>query len=262
MDTGNQYQADLKRLAELVNKHTGIPKTRVAAYIAENGASRLYTSSYALIKTNEEFQKLSALFEFMSLYDNLRNTEKSHVINTTGNAREYFTNFYENKQDKEYLTVAYQDVQFNVIKTKVMSEGTLGEAPIFPREILKEALFTNAQSVIVSHNHPGNTARVSHDDIEATRELARRLNAADIILNDHIIVIGRKAISFAESGLQLGEKSGHFRVSEPVITGQRQAVKKLSVHEQIKANKAEIAQKNKNPSKTEIISKKPASLDI
>ena len=165
MDAGNQYQADLKRLAELVSKYTGIPKTRVADYIAENGASRLYTSSYSLIKTDDEFQKLSALFEFMSLYDTLRKSERGHVINSTENAREYFKSFYEDKQAKEYFSAAFLDLQYNVIKTKVMGEGTIDEAPIFPREILKEALFTNAYSVVLSHNHPGNTAKASMADI-------------------------------------------------------------------------------------------------
>ena len=262
MDTGDQYQADLKRLAELVNKYTGIPRTRVAAYIAENGASRLYTSSYALIKTDDEFQKLSALFEFMSLYDNLRNSEKSHIINTTGNAREYFKNFYENKNDKEYFSAAFLDLQYNVIKTKVMGEGTLDEAPIYPREILKEALFTNAYSVIISHNHPGKTAKASISDIEATKEISKRLNAADIILNDHIIVAGQKAVSFAESGIHLGDKGAYFRVSESDITHQKKTVKKPSIHEQLKAGKDEITKKYKKPMKTNALAKNSSSLEV
>ena len=46
MEQDNQYAADIKRLAELVSRYTGIPKTRAAAYLEENGASRLFECSY------------------------------------------------------------------------------------------------------------------------------------------------------------------------------------------------------------------------
>ena len=43
----------------------------------------------------------------------------------------------------------------------------------------------------------------------------RRLNAADISLDDHIVVVGgTKAISFAESGIDLGYRNSGFRVKE------------------------------------------------
>ena len=83
------------------------------------------------------------------------------------------------------------------------------------REILREALYANAHSVVLCHNHPGRTPRLSTSDLEATREIVRRLNAADISLDDHIVVVGgTKAISFAESGIDLGYRNSGFRVKE------------------------------------------------
>ena len=214
MGQDNQYEADLKRLAELVSKYTTIPKTRVAAFLEENGASRLFPGSYSLVKTDAQNQKLASLFEFMRLYVNLYDSEKNHVINSSQSAREYFINFYTDKQDREYFSAAYLDASCNVIKTKVTA-GCLDEAPIYPRDVLRDALFANARSVVLSHNHPGRTERLSAADLEATREIAKRLNAADISLDDHIVVIGgTKAISFAEAGINLGYSNHLYKVNE------------------------------------------------
>ena len=215
MEHENQYKSDIKRLSELVSKYTGIPKTRTAAYLEENGASRLFQCSYSLVKTDEQFQKLASLFEFMRLYENLYHSEKHHVIDSTKSARDYFIGFYTDKEAKEYFSAAFLDTSYNVIKTKIISEGTLNETPIYPREILREALFANAASVVVCHNHPGHTEQLSSADLAATKEIAHRLNAADISLNDHIVVVGgTKAISCAEAGIDLGYKNYSFKVSE------------------------------------------------
>jgi len=215
MEQENQYEADIKRLAELLSKYTGIPKTRAAAYLEENGASRLFECSYSLVKTDAQFQKLASLFEFMRLYDNLYNSEKNHVINSSQSACDYFIRFYMDKQDREYFSAAFLDLNSNLIKSKVLSIGCLDEAAIYPRDILREALFANANSVVVSHNHPGRTAKLSSADLEATKEIALRLNAADITLDDHIVVVGgTKAISFAESGIDMGDKNRSYKISE------------------------------------------------
>ena len=104
MELENQYAADIKRLAELVSRYTGIPKTRTAAYLEENGASRLFECSYSLVKTDEQFQKLASLFEFMRLYDNLYSSEKNHVINSSQSACDYFIGFYKDKMAVEHFS--------------------------------------------------------------------------------------------------------------------------------------------------------------
>ena len=215
MGQENQYKADIKRLAELIGKYTGIPKTRTAAYLEENGVSRLFQCSYSLVKTDVQHAKLASLFEFMRLYESVYYSEKNHVINSTKSARDYFIGYYKDKQDVEYFSAAFLNRNGVVIKTKIMSEGSLDEASVYPREILKEALFTNSNSVVLCHNHPRYTAEFSDSDLEATKEVVSRLNAADIILDDHIVVVGgQKAISFAEAGVKLGYSNRRFKVSE------------------------------------------------
>jgi len=215
MGQDNQYKTDIKRLAELIGKYTGIPKSKTAAFLEENGASKLFQCSYSLVKTDEQFQKLASLFEFMRLYENLYHNDKNHVINSSETARDYFIGFYADKSVKEYFSAAFLDPAGVLLKTKILSEGTIDEAAVYPREVVREALFSNASSVILSHNHPGHTARPSDADLEATQEIAKSLNAVDIPLDDHILVVDRsKAISFAESGIDLGYKNNRFWVSE------------------------------------------------
>ena len=262
MGQENQYDADVKRLAELISKYTGIPKTRAAAYLEDNGVSRLSQCSYSLVKTDEQFQKLASLFEFIRLYESLADNEKSHVLNSTESAREYFKNFYSDKQDREYFSAAYLDINGGVIRSKVMSSGDMTEAPIYPREILKEALFSNCNSVIISHNHPGRTARMSSADMEVTQEIIKRLNAADITLDDHILVAGQRAFSLAESGASLGEKNNNFRVSEMDIPGHTTSKMKTSAWEQLLSDKAAIAKEHAEQMKQLAVSKKTADLEI
>ena len=258
----NQYDADVRRLAELISKYTGIPKTRAAAYLEENGVSRLHQCSYSLVKTDEQFQKLATLFEFIRLYEGMADNEKSHVLNSTESAREYFKNFYADKQDKEYFSAAFLDLNGGIIKTKVLSEGTLDEAPIYPREILKEALFANSNSVILGHNHPGRTEKMSFSDIEATREIFRRLNAADIILDDHILVAGQKTFSLAEKGVSLGEKNQNFKVKEQGMPKRNTVKSKVSAREQLMSEKAGIAKESAEQTKNITAAKKAVNVEI
>ena len=262
MGRENQYDADVRRLAELISKYTGIPKTRAAAYLEENGVSRLHQCSYSLVKTDEQFQKLAMLFEFIRLYEGMADNEKSHVLNSTESAREYFKNFYADKQDKEYFSAAFLDLNGGIIKTKVLSEGTLDEAPLYPREILKEALFTNSNSVILGHNHPGRTEKMSYSDIEATREIFRRLNVADIILDDHILVAGQKTFSLAEKGVCLGDRNKNFMINETNAPRRATAPVKTSARESLMSEKANIARENAGQMKQTPALKKAANIEI
>lgn len=49
-----------------------------------------------------------------------------------------------------------------------MSEGTINEAPVYPREIVKKALKYYANSIIILHNHPAGSINASPTDIQIT----------------------------------------------------------------------------------------------
>ena len=79
----------------------------------------------------------------------------------------------------------------------LIAEGTLDETPIYPREIVSEALKHQAVYVILAHNHPGGTTKPSRQDIETTRIISEGLQFLAIRVIDHIIVAGDRYYSFA-----------------------------------------------------------------
>ena len=83
----------------------------------------------------------------------------------------------------------------------LVHEGTINEAPVYPRIIVETALRYQANSVILAHNHPGGSLRPSSADIEVTRKISEALKTISVKVVDHIIVSGNDYYSFAENGL-------------------------------------------------------------
>ncbi|NBQ85549.1 MAG: hypothetical protein EBU03_05460, partial [Methylophilaceae bacterium] len=77
----------------------------------------------------------------------------------------------------------------------------LTQANVYPREVVKRALYHNAASVIFAHNHPSGIAEPSRADENLTQALKSALALVDVRVLDHFIVAGNSIISFAERGL-------------------------------------------------------------
>jgi DNA repair protein RadC len=82
----------------------------------------------------------------------------------------------------------------------VIFSGTIDGAAIYPREIVKAALYANAAGVILAHNHPSGQPVPSSADKRITVRIKNALALLDIRVLDHIIV-GDSCYSFAQSGL-------------------------------------------------------------
>ena len=101
----------------------------------------------------------------------------------------------------EVFYVICLDAQNRVNYAALVHEGTIDQAPIYPRLIVETALRHQSNSVILAHNHPGGTLRPSEADISATKVIKDSLEPISISVHDHIIVAGDKYFSFADSGL-------------------------------------------------------------
>lgn len=98
----------------------------------------------------------------------------------------------------EQLIVFYLDVKQRVVAQEVQQTGTINHTPLYPREILKQALHVGAVSVIIAHNHPSGEAKPSRDDVLMTQQLKQALLAASITLLDHIIISQKSVYSFKQ----------------------------------------------------------------
>ena len=103
--------------------------------------------------------------------------------------------------DHEMFFVMYLDAQLRLIEGLPMFRGTLTQTSVYPREIVKEALFRNAGAVILAHNHPSGVAEPSAADEYLTATLKSALGLIDVRVIDHLVVAGSTCVSFAERGL-------------------------------------------------------------
>jgi len=100
----------------------------------------------------------------------------------------------------EHCIALYLDSQFRLITSEEISRGTLTQASVYPREVIKAGLRHHAAALILAHNHPSGVAEPSEADLALTRHLKHALALVDIRLLDHLIVTGAGAISLAERG--------------------------------------------------------------
>lgn len=78
--------------------------------------------------------------------------------------------------------------------------GTVNEARIFPREIVKQALSCNAAAVICVHNHPSGDATPSQCDKDITKQIKAALDLVEVRLLDHLVIGGNDYVSLAKLG--------------------------------------------------------------
>jgi DNA repair protein RadC len=100
----------------------------------------------------------------------------------------------------EHCIALYLDNQLRLIATGELARGTLSQASVYPREVVREALRHHAAALIVAHNHPSGVAEPSAADHSFTQHLKQALALVDIKLVDHLIVAGDAVVSMAERG--------------------------------------------------------------
>jgi DNA repair protein RadC len=103
-------------------------------------------------------------------------------------------------EEREVFSVVWLDSQNKTLAHEVLSTGTINQASVYPREVVKAALKINAAAAIFSHNHPSGVASPSSADISLTNELKKALALVDVRVLDHIIIGGVNSYSFAEHG--------------------------------------------------------------
>lgn len=102
--------------------------------------------------------------------------------------------------EREVFAVMLLDSQHRLIAFQELFFGTIDAASVYPREVVKAALQSNAAAVIFAHNHPSGDPEPSQADRAITTRLIAALNLIDVRVLDHIVV-GQAAVSFAERGL-------------------------------------------------------------
>ena len=88
----------------------------------------------------------------------------------------------------EHLRVLFLNSSNCLLRDELMSRGTVNQAPLYPREILKRALELGATALILVHNHPSGDPTPCQADVKATAHLVAAARTLDIAVHDHLIV--------------------------------------------------------------------------
>ncbi len=115
--------------------------------------------------------------------------------------RDYLQLLLRGRQ-QEVFVVIFLDAQHRVIASEELFHGTLTQTSVYPREVVKRALFHNAAAVILAHNHPSGDNEPSEDDLEITKRIKEAGKIMGVEILDHVIIVkGKKPYSFKESKL-------------------------------------------------------------
>jgi DNA repair protein RadC len=101
----------------------------------------------------------------------------------------------------EAFSAFWLDAQNRLIEYEQLFRGTLTQTSVYPRELARSAMRTNAAAVILAHNHPSGSLDPSSADKHLTDTLKKALAMIDVRVLDHLIVSGTRTASMAELGL-------------------------------------------------------------
>ncbi len=159
--------------AEALRRVPGMGDTSAAAIkIAHAAALRLLHSEVAA---------RPVLGNWQALLDYLRADMAHHVI--------------------ERVRVLHLNTRNMLIRDEVVSEGSIDQAPVHVREVIRRAIDLGSAAIILVHNHPSGDPSPSRADIEITRAIADAGKRLGITVHDHIVMGTAGHVSLRAKGL-------------------------------------------------------------
>ena len=100
----------------------------------------------------------------------------------------------------EHFGVVLLDTKHRVLRSTLLSVGTLDASIVHPREVFREATRGGAAAIVLFHNHPSGDPVPSDDDVALTRRLVRAGELMGIAVLDHVILAETRYCSLREMG--------------------------------------------------------------
>ncbi len=101
----------------------------------------------------------------------------------------------------ERVRVLYLDARNRLILDHLVGDGTIDEAAIHPREVIRKAFDIGATALILVHNHPSGSPEPSRADIQITQRIAEAGRLLGVTVHDHVIVGREGHVSLRAKGL-------------------------------------------------------------
>ena len=101
----------------------------------------------------------------------------------------------------ERVRVLYLNHKNMLVHDWHVCDGSIDEAAIHPREVIRKALDLGATALILVHNHPSGQPEPSRADIQITNRIAEAGRLLGVIVHDHVIIGREGHVSFKAKGL-------------------------------------------------------------
>lgn len=147
-------------------------------------------TKFARIKAAQELAR-------RSLQENIA---KGATLNNARSTQKFLADRLKHHPN-EVFACLFLDQKLRLICYEELFHGTINQANIHPREIVRRGLLHNAAKIILAHNHPSGLPAPSTADKEVTLIIKDALSLVDIEVIDHIIIGHSENFSFAEKGL-------------------------------------------------------------
>lgn len=121
-----------------------------------------------------------------------------HQISDATTAYKLFRHIAYEPQEK--FIALYLAPDNRIIAYDELSTGTIDRSVVYPREIIKGTVLTNALSIMLLHNHPSGDLSPSQNDIIITAAILQSCKILDIKVLDHLIIGKDDFYSFSGNG--------------------------------------------------------------
>lgn len=88
----------------------------------------------------------------------------------------------------ERVRVLHLNARNMLIRDEIMAEGSIDQAVIHVREVIRRALDLGSAAIILVHNHPSGDPQPSRADISLTRDIIDAGKRLGIGVHDHVVI--------------------------------------------------------------------------
>lgn len=103
--------------------------------------------------------------------------------------------------NQERVRILFLNAQNRLILDHHFGDGSIDEAAIHPREVIRKAFDIGATALIMVHNHPSGNPEPSRADIAITQRIAEAGRLLGVTVHDHVIVGRSGHVSLRAKGL-------------------------------------------------------------
>ena len=101
----------------------------------------------------------------------------------------------------ERVRVLHLNSRNMLIRDELIAEGSIDQAAVHTREVIRRALDLGSAALILVHNHPSGEPSPSKQDITLTREIAQAGKPLGIAVHDHVVIGSTGHSSMRSMGL-------------------------------------------------------------